>query len=98
MDKNILIKPVITEKSMSNANLGKFTFVVEKDSDKGQIKKAVEKQFNVHVVDVSTSIVKGKSKRAGKRRNVVKESHFKKAVVKLAEGEKIAVFDISEGK
>lgn len=98
MNKSILIKPVITEKSMSDANLGKFTFVVTKDSDKEKIKRAVEEQFNVHVVTVSTNIVKGKSIRTGKRRNIVKKSPFKKAVVKLATGEKIAVFDIGEGK
>lgn len=98
MNNNIVIRPVITEKSMSGTHTGKFTFVVAKNAHKNEIKKAVEKQFQVHVVAVWTSIVKGKSKKAGKRRSIVKGSPWKKAVVKLAKGEKISVFDMSEKK
>ncbi len=94
---NVLVKPLITEKSMSDANAGKFTFVVAKTAEKAGIKKAVEKQFDVHVIAVSTNIVKGKSKRAGTRRMIVREQPWKKAVVQLVKGEKIAIFDISKG-
>ncbi|MBI2431081.1 MAG: 50S ribosomal protein L23 [Candidatus Levybacteria bacterium] len=96
--ENSIIRPIITERSMQDANTGKFTFAVNRDSDKKQIGQAVEKQFDVHVVSVATSIVKGRSKRAGKQRGIVKESPWKKAVVKVAKGEKIAVFDIGGDK
>lgn len=90
---NIIIRPVITEKSMHNAGQGKFTFAVAKDADKTTIKNAVEKTYKVSVVDVATALVKGRTKRVGQRRNEIVESSWKKAVVKLKSGEKIGLFD-----
>lgn len=91
---NIIISPVITEKSMADAAKGKFTFKVVKSSNKEEIKKAVEKRFNVNVVHVSTSILKGKSQRVGMRRNEKKITDTKKAIVKLKEGQKIGMFEL----
>ncbi|MCL5438388.1 MAG: 50S ribosomal protein L23 [Patescibacteria group bacterium] len=91
--QNILIRPIVTEKSMADAGTGKFTFEVAKEADKGMIKKAVENKFKVNVVSVSTSIVKGKKKRQGNRRKEVLGSSWKKAIVRLKTGEKIGLFE-----
>ena len=91
--QNIIIKPIITEKSMRDAALGKFTFVVAKMANKTAIKKKIEEQFKVNVVAVSTSIVKGGRKRVGKRMAEKILSSWKKAIVKLKKDQKIALFD-----
>ena len=91
----IIVKPVITEKSMQLAQNGKFTFMVHRDVKKEDIKKAVEKQFNVHITHVSTNVTKGRSTRAGARRLEITFQPFKKAVVSVKSGEKIDLFDIA---
>ena len=95
MENNCIIKPLITEKSMEKAAKGKFTFVVEKDSAKTEIKKEIEKRFKVHVLGISTSIVKGKKIKTGKRRTEVTRSSWKKATLTLKPGEKIELFEVS---
>ncbi|MEK7565427.1 MAG: 50S ribosomal protein L23 [Patescibacteria group bacterium] len=90
----ILIKPIITERSLNDAAAGKFTFAVDKTANKPQIAQAVITQFAVHVVSVRTSIVKGKTKRAGKKRLIVKTPDWKKATVALKTGEKIDLFEV----
>lgn len=89
---SILRKPLITEKSnqMKEA-LNQIAFEVDKRANKIEIKKAVMKQFNVHVIKVRTFMVLGKKKRVG--RNVGKKSDWKKAVVTLKEGERIDFFE-----
>ena len=91
--QDINLTPIISEKSMNEANKGKFTFRVDKSADKGGIKKLVADKFNVDVISVATSIVKGKSRRFGTRRTEVALPSWKKATVKLKEGQKIAMFD-----
>ena len=93
----IIVRPIITEQSMANAQRGKFTFLVIRSADKIQIKKAVEKGFDVHVVGVSTTVVKGKTKRVGKRKVEVVSVPVKKAVVELKAGEKIDAFELGGG-
>src|SRR5437879_1151329 len=95
---SIIIKPIITEQSMQNAEKGKFTFEVLKSANKDAIKMAVEKIFEVHVVSVATSIVKGRSHRTGNKRLEIKQSPWKKALVELKKGEKIGLFDVGEKK
>ena len=63
--QSVLVRPVITEKSMLEAESGKFTFVVAKAATKDDVKKAVQAVFNVTPVSVATSIVKGKRNRVG---------------------------------
>jgi large subunit ribosomal protein L23 len=92
--RDVLIKPVITEKSMAAAQAGKFTFVVDAQADKKTIKSAVEKTFNVQVVGIVTAHVKGKRKRVGTRRTEKRETPIKKAMVKLATGQKIGLFEL----
>jgi large subunit ribosomal protein L23 len=94
---NILIKPIITEKAMKDAAAGKFTFAVLKTADKNKIAAEVKEQFKVNVIGVSTTIVKGRRLRVGKRRIKVPESAWKKAVVQLKKGETISLFDIQGG-
>lgn len=92
----IIIRPVITEKSMSGASKNKFTFQVAKQADKKTIKKAIEKKFGVNVLKVESSIRKGKKKRSGVQRREVIGSDWKKAVVTLKEGQKIDLFDVGQ--
>lgn len=90
----IIKRPIITEKSTSLAAQNFFTFEVDKKTTKPQIKRAVEETFGVHVVEVKTAKVVGKTRRLGKRRQKVKSASWKKATVKLASGEKIDIFKV----
>lgn len=93
--QDFLISPIISEKSMSDAGKGKFTFRVSKMADKLSIKKEIEKRFKVNVLNVSTITTKGRSKRTGTRRTEVSIRPIKKAIVKLKAGQKIALFETS---
>lgn len=93
---DVIIAPVITEKSTREAGLSKFTFKVAKQADKKMIARAIEDKFKVNVVSVATSIVKGKTKRFGTRRVETALSDWKKATVKLKSGEKIDLFEVQE--
>lgn len=87
----VLKKPVVSEKTMGLLAENKYTFLVNPDANKIEIKHAVEKAFNVKVIDVKTISVKGKAKRVG--RYVGKTSDKKKAIVTLKDGDKIEIFD-----
>lgn len=91
---NIIVQPVITEKSMADVNKSKFTFIVRLNATKKEIKMAVEKLFGVHVMNVATIVVKGKTSRVGARRIEVVARPIKKAIVALKSGEKIDAFEI----
>ncbi len=91
-----MIVPYITEKSMHLASHGWYSFIVDIKDNKPKIKDAIEKEFKVTVVSVKTNLVKGKSKRTGKKRIEVAGSKWKKAVVSLKKGEKIDVFEFNE--
>jgi large subunit ribosomal protein L23 len=94
MNTSIIIRPIITEKSMQEAEKGKFTFQVQKTATKTNIKKAIEGQFSVNVIGLSTITVKGKRKRIGARRTEVKDSIIKKAIATLKSGQKIDLFEM----
>ena len=81
MAEDIIIAPVVTEKSSDGIQEGKYTFKVNKKATKIDIKNAVEKLFEVKVLNVNTVTVKGKEKRVG--RNVGKTSDWKKAIVTI---------------
>ena len=88
--RNIIKKPLVTEKSsMLKDKENKYTFVVDKDANKHQIKQAVETMFNVKVVDVHTANYAGKAKRMGRSEGF--KSDWKKAIIKLKEGQEITV-------
>ena len=79
--EDIIIKPIITEKSNDGIQSGKYTFKVNRKATKVDIAKAVEKLFNVKVLSVNTITVKGKEKRVGV--HVGKTSDWKKAIVTI---------------
>ena len=83
----VLLRPVITEKSMMETNVGRYTFQVATDAHKREIAEAVAEAFKVDVVAVNVISVKGKERRLGKRSG--KRSDWKKAIITLAAGQKI---------
>lgn len=90
--RDIVIKPIITEKSMMQSEDKVYTFKVAKTSNKYQIKDAVEEIFGVKVKRVNTMNVLGKVKRMG--RNEGKRADWKKAIVTLTEdSKKITLFE-----
>lgn len=91
---DVIIAPVVSEKSTLNASQGKFTFRVAKDADKTIIKKVIEEKFKVNVVSIATSIVKGRSQRFGARRTEMAMPIWKKATVRLKKDQKIDMFEI----
>ena len=88
--QDIIIAPVITEKSMSGIADKKYTFKVAKDANKVEIAKAVEEIFKVEVLKVNTVSMKSKSKRVGY--HLGKTSEWKKAIVTLTAGSKTIEF------
>ena len=93
--KTVLIKPLITEKSEGlTDNLGQYSFIVDKNANKVEIRKAVERMYSVNVASVNTAIMPGKSKSRNTRSGVIKGrvSSYKKAMITLAEGEEIDFF------
>ncbi len=91
--RNVLVKPLMTEKSMQQKEeLNAITFKVSVDANKVEIRQAVEKVFNVKVATVRTAFHEGKWKRMGKFEG--RRPGWKKAVVTLAPGHKI---DLVEG-
>lgn len=93
--QNIILQPVISEKSLDEVAKGRFTFKVARQANKLDIKKAVEEKFKVDVVNISTINLQGKEKQQRTRTRVLKvaKKPFKKAVVTLKEGQKISVFE-----
>jgi large subunit ribosomal protein L23 len=90
--REIIVRPLITEKSSaSQMNMNQYTFQVRGDANKHEIKHAVERLFAVHVTQVRTSNQRGKWRRRGT--HVGKRPNWKKAVVTLAEGEMIEIFE-----
>lgn len=87
---DVIIKPVVSEKSMDDAALKKFTFKVAPNATKTEIKKAVEEAFGVEVAKVNVANFDGKKKIQG--RFVGKTSAFKKAIVTLTESSKTIEF------
>ncbi len=89
--ENVIKSPLITEKSSHAAEKNdSYGFKVDPKANKNQIKRAIEKFYNVKVVKVRTNITPGKLKRVGK--GISKSSKVKKAYVNLAEGQKIEFF------
>ncbi len=93
---NIIIKPVVTEKSMQSKGPAKFTFMVSSFATKKDIKKAFKENYSVNVVSVSTTKIKGKRKRIGARRIETAETASKKATIMLKKGEKLSIFEARE--
>ncbi len=90
-DEQIVLRPIVTEKSTLSSTDSKYVFAVLKSATKVDVKKAVERLFKVSVIDVNTVNVRGKTRRAGKSIGVT--SSWKKAYVKLKAGQKIELLE-----
>lgn len=91
--QHVIIKPIISEKSLKDAAMGKYTFLVNKKATKTDIKKALEEVFSVNVTKIMTNITKGsttKNTRIGRKVTVFSD---KKARVVLQKGQSIAIFN-----
>jgi len=86
----VIIRPVVSEKSYVLASTNKYTFRVHPNAHKTQIRQAIEDLFGVHVVDVRTMAVKSKPKRRGWTSGRTRE--WKKAIVQVREGDTIPIF------
>ena len=89
---DVLIRPVISEKSTLETERNNYTFAVARDANKFLVKAAVEAEFKVKVLDVRIVTVRPKQKRRG-RRTLGIVPGWKKAVVQLREGESIEIFE-----
>ncbi len=96
--RDVIIAPVITEKSMKDAAVGRYTFKVATATNKPFIKEAIEKNFKVKVLKIMTSMIKGKTDRRGIKREEFVRTAWKKATVQLAKDQKIALFDVGGQK
>jgi len=89
--RDVVIRPLVTEHSTGMMSQNKYTFEVDPRATKTQVKRAIEQIFNVKVEQVNTARIPGKLKRMG--RFVGRRPERKKAVVKLAEGQTIEIFE-----
>ncbi len=88
---DVIIRPIVSERSFDLMEQGKYTFEVAKGAPKEEIADAVEKLFGVHVVKVNTMNVSGKKKRV-RYQSMGTTRSWKKAIVTLAPGESIEIF------
>ena len=88
----ILVRPLITEKSMKLVDEGKYTFEVKQGANKVEVKKAVEELFKVEVTAVNMMNTQRKKRRVGKYEGL--RPAVQKAIVTLAEGQKLEAFEI----
>jgi large subunit ribosomal protein L23 len=88
--QDVLIRPVVSEKSYALIEHGKYSFRVHPDAHKTQVRQAIEELFDVHVERVNIVKMKPKPKRRGLRRGI--RPGWKKAVVQLRRGETIEIF------
>ena len=86
----VIIRPVVSERSYDLMEQGKYTFEVARNAPKEEIRAAIEKLFDVHVIKVNTINVKPKNRRV--RYQYGKTRQWKKAIVTVAPGEEIEIF------
>ena len=89
--RDVIIRPVVSEKSYGGLEQNTYTFLVDPRSNKTEIKEAIQKIWNVRVTSVNTLNRKGKTKR--RRLTVGKQADKKRAIVTLAEGDAIEIFE-----
>lgn len=89
--RDVILRPVISEKSHGLIEANSYTFIVDPEARKTEIRHAVEEIWNVKVVNVNTVSRKGKLKR--NRQVIGKRPDSKRAIVKLADGDKIEIFE-----
>ncbi len=94
--ENIILSPIITEKTSEQIAFGKYTFKVDKKANKHQIAKAVEKLFTVKVLSVNTMNMEGKLKKQGRTQG--RRPNWKKAIVQIDLDPKDLVYLTKDGK
>ncbi|OGH10327.1 MAG: 50S ribosomal protein L23 [Candidatus Levybacteria bacterium RIFCSPHIGHO2_01_FULL_36_15] len=90
---DIVIRPIITEKSLKEAKAGRYTFLVAKDVDAGEIRGALKELYNVDAKEINTNNIKKKKTRLTKLGKKIRDLSYKKARVVLEKSQKIAIFD-----
>jgi len=95
--KQHIIRPLITEKTMTLVQGGWFTFMAPVMTSKTDARKTVEKLYSVNVIDVRSSRMPGKSRRVGRKGITILHSDWKKIMVKLKTGQTIEAFQIGGG-
>jgi large subunit ribosomal protein L23 len=93
MESEIIKKPLLTEKSLSDAQDGKYTFIVETKATKKQVAVALKKAFKVDVTQANSRIIKGKRVRVRGTRIERPSGSLKKVTVRLKKDQKISLFD-----
>ena len=88
--RDVIVRPILTEKSTMLSEVGKYVFRVNKQANKLQIRQAVEELFRVDVASVNVARVRGKWRRFGRSRG--RQPDWKKAVVTLEPGQSIELF------
>lgn len=91
----VIVRPVVSEKTYQLSAVGKYTFRVHPDAHRTQIRQAIEKLFDVNVISVRTMSVKSKPKRRGMIRG--RTRNWKKAIVEVKQGQSIPIFQGLEG-
>lgn len=94
--EQIVIRPIITEKSLALAGKGLYTFAVNPKKNKPQIADAVNNLYKVTVTGVSTISMHGKTRRSGRKMTLVTKPNWKKAIVTLVKGQKIDAFEVTK--
>jgi large subunit ribosomal protein L23 len=96
--QNIIIKPVITEKSISDQAQGKYYFWVAASASKSQINKAFQAVFSLKPLKVNTLITKGKTKTDWKKHHAINKPNRKKAIIIVAKDKKIDLLTLKNNK
>jgi large subunit ribosomal protein L23 len=91
--RDVILRPVVSEKSYALLDQGVYTFLVRPDANKIEIRQAIEKIFSVNVVKINTLNRKGKLKRHRRQPKFGKRPDTKRAIVTLAAGQKIPLFE-----
>jgi large subunit ribosomal protein L23 len=91
--RDVILRPVVSEKSYGLLDNGVYTFIVAPSANKVEIRQAVESIFNVRVTDVNTLNRKGKRKRNRRAATFGKRPDTKRAIVRLADGDRIDLFE-----
>lgn len=91
----VIEKPIISEKSLTLASRGWYTFAVAPSASKGRIAEEIGTMFKVDVVNVRTITMHGKTRRVGRRMQAAKQQDWKKALVQLKAGQKIDIFEVT---
>jgi large subunit ribosomal protein L23 len=91
--RHVIIRPVITEKSLAKASTGWYTLAVAIDATKEEICSALRSAYKVDVVSIRTMRVAEKIRRVGKRMTKISKSEWKKTLVKLKSGQKLDMYE-----